>query len=160
MRRGGGNAPTITKWVEGWEKGEDGSRFVRSRLVARDLVARDFKPKREENPGEMFAAMPPLEAKKLLFRMAAGVRGWRKRKGAAEIKLMFIDVRKAHLNAVCDEEAWVELPEEFLGMWPLRQVEEMVIRHEKGSSRLGGGVREEVRGGRIQEGSRGAHRVL
>ena len=26
---------------------------------------------------------------------------------------MFIDVRKAHLNAVCDEEAWVELQEEF-----------------------------------------------
>ena len=61
----------------------------------------------------MFAAMPPLEAKKLLFRMAAGVRGWRRKRRAAEIKLMFIDVRKAHLNAVCDEEAWVELPEEF-----------------------------------------------
>ena len=26
---------------------------------------------------------------------------------------MFIDVRKAHLNARCDEEEWVELPEEF-----------------------------------------------
>ena len=26
---------------------------------------------------------------------------------------MFIDVRKAHLNAVCDEEVYVELPEEF-----------------------------------------------
>mgnify|MGYP002214505433 CR=1 FL=1 len=76
-------------------------------------MARDFKPKREENPEEMFAAMPPLEAKKLLFRMAAGVRGWRRRRRAAEIKLMFIDVRKAHLNAVCEEEAWGELPEEF-----------------------------------------------
>lgn len=31
-----------------------------------------------------------------------------------EIKLMFIDVRKAHLNAKCEEEEWVELPEE---MW-------------------------------------------
>ena len=29
------------------------------------------------------------------------------------MKLMFIDVRKAHLNAKCDEEEWVELPEEF-----------------------------------------------
>ena len=26
---------------------------------------------------------------------------------------MFIDVRKAHLNAGCKEEDWVELPEEF-----------------------------------------------
>ena len=27
--------------------------------------------------------------------------------------VMFVDVRKAHLNAKCDEEEWVELPEEF-----------------------------------------------
>ncbi len=33
--------------------------------------------------------------------------------GGSEVKLMFIDVRKAHLNAVCEEEEWVELPEEF-----------------------------------------------
>ena len=26
---------------------------------------------------------------------------------------MFIDVKKAHLNARSEEEAWVELPEEF-----------------------------------------------
>ena len=58
--------------------------------------------------------MPPLEAKKMLFRMTAGVRGWRKRKGMKEVKLMFIDVRKAHLNGICEEEEWVELPEE---MW-------------------------------------------
>ena len=100
MARSGGKPPTTTKWVEGWKNNDDGSRFVRSRLVARD-----FKPKREENPEEMFAAMPPLGAKKLLFRMAAGVRGWRRKRRAAEIKLMFIDVRKARLNAVCDEEA-------------------------------------------------------
>ena len=30
-----------------------------------------------------------------------------------EEKLMFIDVRKAHLNPTCDDEEWVELPEEF-----------------------------------------------
>ena len=26
---------------------------------------------------------------------------------------MFIDVREAHLNAVCEEEEWVQLPEGF-----------------------------------------------
>ena len=57
--------------------------------------------------------MPPLESKKLMFRMVAGMRGQRRRKGLSEVKLMFIDVRKAHLNAVCDEEEWVELPEAF-----------------------------------------------
>ena len=57
--------------------------------------------------------MPPLEAKKVLFRMTAGQRGWRRRRGEPEFKLMYIDVKKAHLNAVCEEEVWVELPPEF-----------------------------------------------
>ena len=57
--------------------------------------------------------MPPLESKKIMFRLVAGARGQRRRKKLEEVKLMFIDVRKAHLNAVCDEEEWVELPEEF-----------------------------------------------
>ena len=30
-----------------------------------------------------------------------------------ELKLMFIDVRMAHLNAFCSEEVYVELPEDF-----------------------------------------------
>ena len=29
------------------------------------------------------------------------------------MKLLFVDVRKAHLNAVYDEGEWVESPEEF-----------------------------------------------
>ena len=29
------------------------------------------------------------------------------------MKLMFIDVKKAHLNLKCDEEEWVKLPNEF-----------------------------------------------
>ena len=57
--------------------------------------------------------MPPLESKKLMFRMVAGVRGQRRRKGLAEVKLMFTDVRKAHMNAMCEDEEWVQLPEEI-----------------------------------------------
>ena len=75
------------------------------------MVARDFKVKNEKARDDLFASMPPLEAKKMMFRMTAGVRGWRRRNNKEEIKLMFIDVKKAHLNAKCDEEAWVELPE-------------------------------------------------
>ena len=55
------------------------------------------------------------QAKKIMFRMTSGVRGIRRRSGKEEVKLMFIDVRKAHLNAKCDEEEWVELPEEMWG---------------------------------------------
>ena len=36
-----------------------------------------------------------------------------RKRACKEIKLMFIDVKKAHLNAKCDEEEWAELPEEF-----------------------------------------------
>ena len=106
--RRGGKRPTTTKWVEGWKADDAGGRFVRCRLVGRD-----FKAKGVEEREDLFAAMPPLESKKLMFRMVAGGRGKRRRKGLAEVKLMFIDVRKAHLNAVSDEEEWVELPEEF-----------------------------------------------
>ena len=106
--RRGGKKPTTTRWVEGWKNDDSGGRFVRCRLVGRD-----FKTKGGKEQEELFAAMPPLEAKKLVFRMTARVRGVRRRKGLEEIKLMFIDVRKARLNARCDEEEWVELPEEF-----------------------------------------------
>ena len=54
-----GKAPVSTKWVD-CEKGGG----VRSRWVARD-----FKPKGEKDRADLFAAMPPLEAKRLLFRM-------------------------------------------------------------------------------------------
>jgi hypothetical protein len=109
--RRGGKVPTTTKWVEGWKADEEGGRFVRCRLVGRD-----FKKRGVEEREDLFAAMPPLESKKLMFRMVAGVRGQRRRKGLMEVKLMFIDARKAHLNAVCEEEEWVELPE---GCWDL-----------------------------------------
>ena len=103
----GGKPPTTTKWVERWKAVDKGGRFVRCKLVARD-----FKVKGVEEREDLFAAMPPLESETLMFRMAA-VRRQRRRRELEEVKLMFIDVRKAHLNARCEEEERVELPEEF-----------------------------------------------
>ena len=63
-----GKQPVTTKWVR-VNKGAD----VRARLVARD-----FKIKNDDR-GDLFAAMPPLEGKKMLFRMAAKDKTvWRK----------------------------------------------------------------------------------
>lgn len=108
MQRGG-EQPTTTKWVDGWKEDGSGERVVRCRLVGRD-----FKESSGADRSDLFAAMPPLEAKKLVFRMVAGVRRQRRRRmRKEEIKLMFIDVLKAHLNAICEEEEWVELLEEF-----------------------------------------------
>jgi hypothetical protein len=47
--------------------------------------------------------MPPLEAKKLLFRMLP-IEIMKNAKMNKKVKLMFIDVRKAHLNAICGDE--------------------------------------------------------
>ena len=55
------------------------------------MVARDFRgssPDRED----LFAATPPLEAKKAIFAIAAAQ--WQKREPRDVWQIMFIDVRK------------------------------------------------------------------
>ena len=63
---------------------------VRSRWCARD-----FKPKGEKARADLFAAMPPLEAKRMLLRMYAVEPN---RIGGRKQKLMFIDVKKAYVT--------------------------------------------------------------
>jgi len=96
-----GKAPVSTKWVA-VEKRDMDKLSIRSRWVARD-----FKGRGEEGREDLFAATPPLEAKKLLFKWVRRIRndGQMNRE-----KIMLIDVRKAHLNAVCEDEVYVELP--------------------------------------------------
>ena len=59
-----GKPPISTTWVR-VNKGTQEAPDIRCRLVARD-----FKPKGEKDRSEIFAAMPPLESKKLLFQQA------------------------------------------------------------------------------------------
>ena len=56
-------------------------------------------------------------------------------KGYDEVKLIFVDVKKARLNAKCEEEEWVELPDEFKNCGRYAKLE-MAIR--KGSVGMGG----------------------
>jgi hypothetical protein len=106
-----GRPPITTKWVD-VDKGRGGEVLVRSRLVARD-----FKIKGDDRGFDVFAATPPLELKRLLFRMARvkGSVGGGDDDGA--VKLMFIDVKKAHLNGEVaeDEFAYVLLTKEAGG---------------------------------------------
>jgi hypothetical protein len=80
-----GKGPTTVRWVD-VNKGDRKVILVRSRLVARDFKGGD------KGRDDLFADTPPLEAKRMLLSKAAtrGKKGWR--------KLMFIDVKKAHLN--------------------------------------------------------------
>ena len=84
---------------------DDGEEFMRSRLVARD-----FRPRRGPDRPDLFASMRPL-----LFIMTVAGGAFEQRGSKDEQKLMFIDVRKAHLNGVADDQEWVfvELPPEF-----------------------------------------------
>ena len=88
-------------------KGSDDKPEVRARLVARD-----FKVKGSGTCIDLFAAMPPLEAKKMLFRQAVREgRSWEEGKWCGK-KLIFIDVKKAHLNGKVPDDihAFVRMP--------------------------------------------------
>ena len=71
-----GRPPISTKWVD-ILKGDS----VRSRWVARD-----FKPKGEKYMADLFAAMPPLEAKRMLFRLFSIKSN---QQGPKKLKLLF-----------------------------------------------------------------------
>lgn len=99
-----GKPPVTTKFVR-VNKGSKEQPDVRARLCGRD-----FKVKGGRD--DLFAAMPPLEAKKMLFRQAVrSKREWRDRRWQSW-KLLLIDVKKAHLNGVVPEDvrAYVKLP--------------------------------------------------
>ena len=101
-----GAKPKSCKWVD-VNKGTDPLPNVRCRWVARD-----FKPRGERDREDLFADMPPLEAKRLLLRMTK-IDDWKNGRKRI-IKVLLIDVRKAHLNAVCEEDAFVEIPPESI----------------------------------------------
>jgi hypothetical protein len=77
---------------------------VRSRSVARDFKGND------KDRDDLFAATPPLEAKRLLISRAAT-----RVNGRLTRKLLFIDAKKAHLNPVCKEDVYINLPDEAEG---------------------------------------------
>ena len=56
---------------------------------------------------DIFAAPPPLEAKKFLFSRAATASGWEPSKN---LKLIFIDIKRAYMYAPEVREIYVELP--------------------------------------------------
>jgi hypothetical protein len=100
-----GKPPTSVRWIDA-NKGSKENPNIRCRLVARDLKDKGGSSK------DLFAAMPPLDAKKLIMAMcAARWRKWLVGLVAVVWKMMFVDVRKAHAYAICDdEEAYIELP--------------------------------------------------
>jgi hypothetical protein len=98
-----GKGPIGTRWVD----------ILKGELTRSRWVAQDFKKKGDNDREDLFAAMPPLEAKKALFRMGALKMTGKLTRQNRKMKMMFVDVRKAHLNAACGrDDMYVTLPEE------------------------------------------------
>ena len=95
-----GRSPIGGRWVD-HNKGDSECPNVRSRYVAQELAL--YKD------ASLFAAMPPLEALRvLLSNVASGPAG-----GQHERKLLLIDVRKAYLHAEVGRDIYVQLPREL-----------------------------------------------
>ena len=86
-----GKNPITVRWLD-INKGDEENRDYRSRLVAQEIK----RDKRED----LFAATPPLEAKKLLFSMAVteGI-GFQEGSRAGGMKIDFIDISRAFFHA-------------------------------------------------------------
>jgi len=96
-----GQEPVGTKWLE-INKGDEDNFNIRARLVAQEFT----KGKLEA----IFAATPPLEAKKTLLSLAVteGIGygdGW-------HYKLDFIDIKRAYFYAPAKRNVYIKLPYE------------------------------------------------
>ena len=99
-----GKKPIGVRWVD-VNKGDSSKPKYRSRLVAKELNL----DKRED----LFAATPPVEAKKLLLSLAMTEGYGFDRKGRwPSLKIDCIDVKRAFFHAKCLREVYVDLPEE------------------------------------------------
>ena len=84
-----GGPPISTKWVD-INNGDDSDPDYRSRWVGREFKGND------KNRDDLFAATPPLEAKRSLIAIASCQKGVPRVKRQ---KLGFIDIRKAYFHA-------------------------------------------------------------
>ena len=98
-----GKKPIGTRWVD----------ILKGELTRSRWVAQDFKKRGDNDREDLFAAMPPLEAKKALFRLAAVRMTGKGTRRGSPMNLMMVDVRKAHLNAKCNrDDVYLNLPKE------------------------------------------------
>ena len=134
-----GRRPIPTRWVDILKVEDERSRWA----------AKDFKGN-DKNRDDLFASMPPLEAKKALFRV--GSIKMKPRNGEKKMKMLFIDVKKAHLNAKCNQEdilcrAPIRSESRTRDVW---EAKEMALRNAWSSAGVGNRVHRETRIDRVQ----------
>ena len=97
-----GKAPISTKWVD-----TDKTHGTKEPEVRSRWVARDFKNPNEKDREDLFSATPPIELMRLMLSRQAT-----RRKDYRERKTMYLDVKKAHLEPLCEQDVYVDLPAE------------------------------------------------
>ena len=99
-----GKKPVGVKWID-INKGDENHPEYRSRLVAKEI--------KHWHDQDLFAATPPLEAKKLLMSLAMTENvGFHRGQESSGMKLDFIDVRRAYFYAPSRRSVYVDLPDE------------------------------------------------
>ena len=70
-------------------------------------MARDFKNPNEKDREDLFSATPPVELMRFMLS-----RQTTRREDGKERKTIYLDVKKAHLAPLCDQDVYVDLPAE------------------------------------------------
>ena len=76
-------------------------------MVRSRWVARDFKGPNEKDREDLFSATPPIELMRFMLSRQAT-----RRNDGRERKTMYLDVKKAHLAPLCEQDVYVDLPAE------------------------------------------------
>ena len=87
-----------------------------------------FQTKTRRSEGRLFRGYATAGG---LFAYVAWVREKRREQGQDEVKLMFTDLKEAHLNTKCDEELMGRIAGRVQEVWEVCQAEEMVIWTEQ-----------------------------
>ncbi len=101
--QGRGKEKVSVRWCD-IDKGDDIHRNIRSRLVGREY--------KWQNPFMQgtFAATPPLESLRYVLHWIATIR--RRNRLKVRIKMLVLDVSRAHFHAPSVRELYIDLPEE------------------------------------------------
>ena len=100
-----GSGPIGTRWID-INKGDKVHPDYRSRVVAQEI-------KMDKNQ-ELFAATPPLEAKKMLMSMAVTSGVGISRGPGKHLKLDFIDISRVYFHTLARRAVYIKLlPEDY-----------------------------------------------
>jgi hypothetical protein len=70
-------------------------------------VARDFKEPKDKDREDLLSATPPIKMLRLMLSRQAT-----KRHDGIERKTVYLDIKKAHLAPLCQQDVYLELPSE------------------------------------------------